>query len=187
MIGYKIKEVRERLGIPKSVVMERTGIPRSTLTQYENGRTKPSEERLKAIADALGVPVETLIIGGKEDFILINVYNEWPKDGSKVVGVVPARVGNLNEKWVAVKLQDDSLSPLCRQGDVILVKLTHKYKDRDLVVLEGKKGVVMGRMFDITKGGWVIGPVNPDRDIKFLSSEDYSVVGVVKECRRYFE
>lgn len=68
-------------------VSRATGIPSSTFTDWKNGKSKPKEEKLKKMADFLGVTTEYLRTGqetgnkpfsgfdGKDPFTLVNFMN----------------------------------------------------------------------------------------------------------------
>jgi len=53
-MGYKIKEIREEIGMTQQQLSERSGIARSIINGLETGRTKTTTtDTLKKIAAAL--------------------------------------------------------------------------------------------------------------------------------------
>lgn len=57
---YRIKEIRERVGIQQKDLAERAEISRPFLCDLENNRRGAKDETLRRIADALGVTVDEL-------------------------------------------------------------------------------------------------------------------------------
>jgi putative transcriptional regulator len=61
-LGGRIRERRETAGLTQAELSSRAGIGRVTLTRIETGEHSPRTETLTAIARALGVEVEDLIL-----------------------------------------------------------------------------------------------------------------------------
>lgn len=61
-MGYKIKLIRERLGMSQVQLSERSGVSRTTIWALENGNESVTTTRtLKKLADAMNVAMEDLI------------------------------------------------------------------------------------------------------------------------------
>jgi transcriptional regulator with XRE-family HTH domain len=60
-IGKKIREIRRRVGISQEDLSEKAEINRTYLSQIENGKSSPTEKKIKKIAEALGVPASELM------------------------------------------------------------------------------------------------------------------------------
>lgn len=56
----RYSEIRDRLGLKDSAVAKATGIGKSTFSDWKSGRSAPKREKLKKIAEYLGVTVEEL-------------------------------------------------------------------------------------------------------------------------------
>ena len=57
-----IKEIREKHGISQNGLAKKIGVSQSALSDIENGKTKnPRIDTIMKIADALKVPIETLV------------------------------------------------------------------------------------------------------------------------------
>ena len=54
----KLKIIRQTKRITQKQLAEKTHISRSSIAMYETGKTVPSQETLKHIAECLGVSVE---------------------------------------------------------------------------------------------------------------------------------
>lgn len=61
IVGSRIRAVRTRLGLSQEALAERLHVTRQTVSNWETGRNLPDIEGLKALAEALEVPVEQLI------------------------------------------------------------------------------------------------------------------------------
>ncbi|HDT4050889.1 TPA: helix-turn-helix transcriptional regulator [Enterobacter bugandensis] len=61
-ITTRIKAVRESTGVTQRYISEQSGVDVHQLSRYENGHQIPSVESLQRIAQALGVPMEDLIV-----------------------------------------------------------------------------------------------------------------------------
>ena len=59
--GELIRKYRMDKGMKQVELAEKTGIVVSTIRQYELGFRKPKIDRIKEIADALGVPFDCLL------------------------------------------------------------------------------------------------------------------------------
>ena len=60
-MGYKIKEIREAKGTTQEELSRSSGISRVTISGLENGTERATTTKtLKALANALGVPVEQI-------------------------------------------------------------------------------------------------------------------------------
>ncbi len=58
--GSSVRVIREALGVRNSDLAARVGFTRSTLTHIEQGARQVSPATIRKIADALGVPLESI-------------------------------------------------------------------------------------------------------------------------------
>ena len=59
MFSYKkYADLRDRKGVTDYEVSKNTGVPTSTLSNWKAGRYTPKSDKIKAIADYFGVPME---------------------------------------------------------------------------------------------------------------------------------
>ncbi len=61
MIGKRIKETREAMGLSQNQLQLKTGIPSSAISQYETGKRAPNHESLQLLAKALYVTTDYLL------------------------------------------------------------------------------------------------------------------------------
>ena len=66
--GNRIKAAREKVGLNQSQLAQLAGITKAAVSRYESGLREPRVEHLKAIANALNIPINDLT-----DEILINI------------------------------------------------------------------------------------------------------------------
>lgn len=59
-VGQRIKEAREKKGLTQRYVAQESGVNVALLQLYEYGKRNPKDDQLKKIADAIGVPPESL-------------------------------------------------------------------------------------------------------------------------------
>ena len=59
-LGNRLKEMRAELGLTQAELAERVGVTRKTVNTVENGVFTPSALLALKLAEAIGVPVETL-------------------------------------------------------------------------------------------------------------------------------
>lgn len=56
----RLKELRKAKGLTQTQVADELNMPQNTLSQYENGKRKPSKLVLNALADYYAVSIEHL-------------------------------------------------------------------------------------------------------------------------------
>jgi len=63
VFNYKaLRNLIEAKGLKQSEFARMTEIPRNTISKYVKGKSKPSAERVKLLAEILGVTFETLML-----------------------------------------------------------------------------------------------------------------------------
>ena len=62
-VGARVRELRSGRGLTQLALAERSGISRPSIANLEAGRQNVSLRRLCALAAALGVEVEDLLVG----------------------------------------------------------------------------------------------------------------------------
>lgn len=59
--GNRIKEARKKIGLTQKQLAQKLNVSQAMIGQYENGLRKPKFETILKIAEALEVPVDSLI------------------------------------------------------------------------------------------------------------------------------
>ena len=185
MIGDNILALRKSLGLTQKELADRAGVTGQSVWGWEQNLYEPKGERLKAVADALGVSVEEL---QKEPHLKRRV---------PVLGYVPAGVpleaveyivgyADIPTDWqgdyFGLKVRGDSMSPKYLDGDTIICRVQPTCDS-------GQDCVVRVNGFDATlkkvvakDGFFELVPINPIYET--IRSKDVSVIGVVVELRR---
>ena len=66
MVKYRIRELRESLGMTQTELSEKSGVARATIWKLETGDDEiTTTKTLSKIAEALGVPVDELFFQAK--------------------------------------------------------------------------------------------------------------------------
>ena len=99
MFDYKtLKSLLETNGLTQQRLAEITGISKQAISEYVNGNMQPSSDRLKLIADALGVPVDKFCseVCPKQDALLLTV-----SEAAKMMGVSNNSIkeGIIHNEW----------------------------------------------------------------------------------------
>ena len=76
-VGQQIARARRAAGLSQAELAARLGWPRDTLIHYEHGRRAIAVDRVAAIAQALDVPPETLLM---TDYALAHLYTQLLHD-----------------------------------------------------------------------------------------------------------
>jgi transcriptional regulator with XRE-family HTH domain len=62
-VALRLRELREAAGLSQTALAERAGVRQATVSDLERGKSKGVEfATLEALADALGVPAERLVV-----------------------------------------------------------------------------------------------------------------------------
>lgn len=61
-----LRYIREREGLTQAELSEKTGISQAALSNYENGKDRPSVDSCAKLAKALGVSIDDLVHGEKK-------------------------------------------------------------------------------------------------------------------------
>ena len=60
-VGERLRTARERSGLTQEALAEQLHVTRQTISNWEGGKSLPDIEYLKALAEALNIPIEHLI------------------------------------------------------------------------------------------------------------------------------
>ena len=62
-MGYRIKELRDKIKMSQQELVQKSGVSRGTISALENGTARATTTKtLLAIADALGVTVDQIFL-----------------------------------------------------------------------------------------------------------------------------
>lgn len=92
-IHQRIKSRRIELNLSMEVLGERVGVTYQTIQQWENGKTAPKRNRMKSLADALGVDVVALETGINFELPNFTIVHSQESENSVETNIAPALVG----------------------------------------------------------------------------------------------
>lgn len=67
--GAKLQRLRKDRGLTQAALAEQLGVSKPTVWAWEQGKARPVESRMDALAQALDVPVAELLIGSDNAFL----------------------------------------------------------------------------------------------------------------------
>jgi len=205
MAKNRIKELRKTLGLTQAELAEKVGVDKAAVSIWENIRFNPTLETATQLAHVLGCSTDYLLGVSKDSEKPLSI--KIPVLGTIPAGVpieaiediidyeeIPnkqAQAGN----YFGLKVRGDSMLPLIRDGDVVIVKQQETAETNDLAVIlvNGFDATLKQIKKDKDNGGiWII-PLNENSDFRkvFYSSQDINnlpvrIIGKVVELRRKF-
>lgn len=98
-IGWNIAAARKEADVQQGALAERLGLAQSTFSKWETGREMPSITSLIRIADALGIPLLTLLKGvdAQDDAYRTGYVDGW-RDAVDRIGQT-AREARTSPPW----------------------------------------------------------------------------------------
>jgi len=173
--GKKIRELRKTKGWSSDKLAEMVGTAGAYIREIELGKRRPSLKMLEKIAQALGVSVAELLTSPEEkkeleleqrtDLVMVPVFSGVPASGFEggdveIIDYLPTPREMLRgvpqERVAWVKVVGDSMEPLVKKGDMILVAdgSYAEIRNGDLVVavLDGER--TLKRFYD--KGDFIL-------------------------------
>lgn len=76
-LNEKIKQIRKEKGLTLGELGNMLGLSRANMHHWESGRSKPSSKNLKALSDALKVPLSELV--SDENIVYVLVFGTTKK------------------------------------------------------------------------------------------------------------
>ena len=129
MIADTIKDIRKRNFLNQTQFANRIGVTQGSVSQWENGLTRPNSEQLKAISLAFNISTDELL--EKEITAIPLRRNSLPILGSIACGqrITPdttpegyADIPDGIHADFALRCKGDSMEPTLRDGDLVLIR-----------------------------------------------------------------
>ena len=97
-LGERISYYRKQAGYSQEALAERLGVSRQAISKWETGEATPDAERIIALAAALGISTDTLLLGKEEP--TANPYTEaetvrQPAPAPEWLDHLPRHIGRL--------------------------------------------------------------------------------------------
>lgn len=202
----KIKELREKYGLPQKAFAADIGVTQPTVSDWESGRKVPSAKSTAKIADYFGVTVD-YILGREESnvtgavlsraVININVYGQIPagipvEAIEDIIGTeqIPSEWASGGREYFALQVKGDSMYPVYLDGDIVIVRKESACQTGDdCVVYINGYDATLKRVKLRENGSIEIIPLNvnyPPRTFTRAEAEAMPITigGVVVELRR---
>lgn len=202
----KIKELREKIGLPQKTFAADLGVTQPTVSDWESGRKVPSAKSTAKIADYFGVSVDYIL--GREEpnvsgavlsraIVTINVYGTIPA-GIPVEAIediisteqIPAEWIAGGREYFALQVKGDSMWPVYLDGDIVIVRKQSTCRTGDdCVVYVNGYDATLKRVKLHEDGGLEIVPLNVNYPPRTFTREEVGTMpitigGVVVELRR---
>jgi transcriptional regulator with XRE-family HTH domain len=87
----RLQRLRKARGLTLAELADRLGVSKPTVWAWEQGRSRPIEERIAALAEALGVPPGELL-SGRDEAELAGVLDRSRKQIADAFGITPESV-----------------------------------------------------------------------------------------------
>lgn len=207
-VGVGLKQAREKLGWNQTKLATRAGTTPPTVSRIENGEVHPRQETLIRLLGAMGMSLESFYSG------LSTSNVEHAEIGSRRIPVldyiqagkwtgVDARFLDENvteyiftdveypESTFAMTIRGDSMQPLFREGDKVVISRALQPRPGDYVVASEDSGEgtfkqyrSLGKndnghdVFELVPLNTLYAPMRSDR-------HNIAIVGVMVEHRRY--
>ncbi|MFL9927170.1 LexA family transcriptional regulator [Herbaspirillum lusitanum] len=208
--GQKIREIRLARNMKLAEVENLAGIANGNLSRIERGEQWISEDKLDSLADALGVVVADFFSGESKPETLATLKNlraipvistaqasalakpgtaYAPDAGSDVVYINY----EISTRAFALKLEDESMLPEFRAGDVVIIDPDLTAKPGDFVVAKcGRQEATFKkyRPRELDDSGEMIfelSPLNSDYPSLRSDVQKLGVIGVMTEHRKMYK
>jgi len=208
-LGARIRELREKAGLSLKAFGEKIGVSDAAVIRYEKGERYPQHKALARIAEFGNVSIQWLTMGDAETtmYELVEDLSDRSKEIAEyyrtrkpipVVGTASANP-NATIEWeeiehevtefgpvIAIRVEDDSMEPLARQGQFVLAIPDADLHDGDLAVLRiRRKGVLFKRIYyNKTANTFELQSANPVKPQPSMTvkpgdiTKQYRVIGV---------
>ena len=143
-LGHRIRELRQKRGIPQAVLAEELEISRSAIAMWENDHREPPLDMLTRIAALLHVSLAELLTGSAAPDIAPVQTRKVPllRTAEPMPPLESAPQTDIDEAGcdIVLRIADDSMSPTLLPGDTVFIRHGEDAADGQIVALlhEGK-------------------------------------------------
>ncbi|MFM4647545.1 LexA family protein [Aeromonas bivalvium] len=213
MKSERIKELRKKHGLTQQKLGELIGVNKASISQWEQGEYAPSGDNLVALAKAFGVSAHWLSTG-KGSPEISNVELAVIPQGNRVPILSYVQAGNWREmceqatafdgnvEYVSASadigpcgfglwLRGDSMLPLFKEGDLIIVDPDEAPHPGDFVVAKNGSEEATFKKYrprGIDENGqevFELVPLNDDYPTMHSDRQHIQIIGVMVEHRSY--
>jgi SOS-response transcriptional repressor LexA len=193
-LGLAIKKLRVEKKMSQATLAEKVKVSTPNISRYESGKQNPEFEKIKDIADALGVKVSELFLVAEGTNVKTgpDLYRvpliSWVQAGNLKEVFINNDIDNL--EWVettyrarkftyALRVVGDSMEPKFPEGSIIIVEPEEQASNKSFVIArqDGNKATFKQLIDD--GGDRYLKPINERYPIIALLP-DFEICGVVK-------
>ena len=203
----RLRECRERAGMSQKFVALSLGVKPPSVSNWESGKTNPSQENLQQLADLYGVTTDYLL--GRSDGAKVQqaipaatIYPAGDFSAVRILGSVRCGAGGLAlmefdgyefadvrnpEEYFWLRVTGDSMEPDIREGQLALVHIQSDVESSELavVVVDGEEGML--KKVIKRDGAVILQSFNPRVEPRIFTGESLNrlrIVGKVVETKQ---
>lgn len=194
----KITEARTLKKISSKILAEHLNIDETVLLTYEKGELKPTFKMIVKIADFLNVSVDELMGGPSIPKwksvmypALDSIPNVIPLNSITDIDCFEEEAQEISSinNYLALRINDDSMSPTLHKNDVIILRGDSSVDDDTIAVVIMDDTDALCRRIKRIDNGIALIPDNPCVKIMHFSNEDIRkkrirILGKIIELRR---
>lgn len=208
----RLKKAMEYRNIKQVDLVEKTKLDKTLINKYLSGVANAKQKKLAILAKALDVD-EVWLMGYdtsmgnststkldklENNVVSINIFDcivsdfnvLCPKNIIGTVDIEKSIISN-GDNYFALKVKDDSMSPVLIENDIIVIKEQHDFENGDLVVAIINNDEITIKKVQKSDAGIVLQSFNPHYAPLFFTHSDIEnlpvkIIGIVKQLRREF-
>ena len=205
----RLKKAMEYRNIKQVDLVEKTKLDKTLINKYLSGVANAKQKKLAILAKALEVDevwlmgYDTSMVNStstklENNVVPINIFDGVVSDFNvlfpkNIIGTVDIEKSIINngDNFFALKVKDDSMSPVFIENDIIVIKEQHDFENGDLVVAVINTNDITIKKVQKIDAGIVLQSFNPHYAPLFFTHSDIEnipvkIIGIVKQLRREF-
>ncbi len=205
----RLKKAMEYRNIKQVDLVEKTKLDKTLINKYLSGVANAKQKKLAILAKALDVDevwlmgYDTSMVNStstklENNVVPINIFDGVVSDFNvlfpkNIIGTVDIEKSIINngDNFFALKVKDDSMSPVFIENDIIVIKEQHDFENGDLVVAVINTNDITIKKVQKSDAGIVLQSFNPHYAPLFFTHSDIEnltvkIIGIVKQLRREF-
>ena len=195
MISDVIKDIRRRNYLNQTAFANKLGVTQGTVSQWENGLTRPNLDQLRSISSIFGVSIDSLLNTQAP------VYTEIRRSAIPILGSIacgeriapdlnPGGYADLPEGVradFALRCNGDSMTPTFIDGDLVLIRKQPEVEPGQIAAVNIAGETTLKHIYP-QNGGVLLVADNPAFPPIFASSDEQIIIhGLAVGYTRIFE
>lgn len=180
-IGKQIKKYRKQKDMTQKELGDKIGVKHNTISSYESGTNCPENNTLFAIANALGVNIDTLFPDNeaKKEVTLLPIYKR--EKGHKAIDgyePIPADWA-VDGEYFFIKAPDYSMAnSQIQEGDLLLIRAQEDVRDGEIAAMILDGNLLVRRVFH-SEGRYILHSESA-RFQPIIAPQNVKIIGAVK-------